>query len=120
MLGLLPLVKCTSQKDTDGNIHVEVAIKKPQSDIDDTAQKFMIIILTAIQLVSDDDKESNASPKGVDSNRYFTEDPCDFPTSSSNNLLIGVFIRDLKKAVRGVRICFFPLFCLLLCSFQHC
>lgn len=57
-------------------------------------------MLTAIQLVSNDDKESNASPKGVDSNRYFTEDPCDFPTSSSNDLLIGVLIRDLKKADR--------------------
>lgn len=55
-------------------------------------------LLTAIQLISDDNEESNTSPKGVDSDRYFTEDSCDFPTCGSNNLLIGVFIGDLNRA----------------------
>lgn len=55
-------------------------------------------MLTAIQLVSDDNEESNTSPKGVDSDRYITEDSCDFPTCGSNHLLIGVFIGDLKRA----------------------
>lgn len=54
--------------------------------------------LTAIQLVSDDNEESNTSPKGVDSDGYFTEDSCDFPTCGSNDLLIGVFIGDLNGA----------------------
>lgn len=49
-------------------------------------------------MVSDDNEESNTSPKGVDSDRYFREDSCDFPTCGSNNLLIGVFIGDLNRA----------------------
>lgn len=55
-------------------------------------------MLTAIQLVSDDDEESNAGPKGIDSDGYFTEDSCHFPTRGSNHLLIGVFIGDLDRA----------------------
>lgn len=59
-------------------------------------------MLTAIQLVSNDNKESNTGPKGVDGNRYFTEESCDFPTSGSNNLLIGAFVTDLKKPDRSL------------------
>lgn len=55
-------------------------------------------MLTAIQLVSNDNEESNAGPKGVDGDGYFTEDSCDFPARGSNDLLIGVFIRDLNGA----------------------
>lgn len=58
----------------------------------------MAHVLTAIQLVSDDNEEGNTSPKGVDSDGYFTEDSCDLPTCGSNNLLIGVFIGDLERA----------------------
>lgn len=54
-------------------------------------------MLTAFQLVSDDDEESDTGPKGVDGDRYFTEDACDFPTSGSDNFLIGAFIADLKR-----------------------
>lgn len=55
-------------------------------------------MLTAIQLVSDDNEESNAGPEGVDGDGDFTEDSCDFPTRGSNDLLIGVFIGDLNRA----------------------
>lgn len=55
-------------------------------------------MLTAIKLVSNDNEESNAGPKGVDGDGYFTEDSCDFPARGSNDLLIGVFIRDLNGA----------------------
>lgn len=58
-------------------------------------------MLTAIQLVSDDNEESNAGPKGVDGDGYFTEDSCDLPARGSNHLLIGAFIRDLKGADRS-------------------
>ncbi len=57
-------------------------------------------ILTAIQLVSNDDKEGNTSAKGVDSDGYFTYDSCDFSTRGSNNLLIRAFVTDLKKPHR--------------------
>lgn len=60
-------------------------------------------ILTAIQLVSNDDKEGNTGPKGVDSDGYFTYDSCDFPTRGSNNLLIGAFVTDLKKPHRSLK-----------------
>lgn len=54
-------------------------------------------ILTAIQLVSYDNEESNAGPKCVDSDGYFTQDTGDFTASGSNNLLIRALIADLKK-----------------------
>lgn len=56
--------------------------------------------LTSLQLVSDDDEERDTGPEGVDSDGDFTEDPRDFPTSGSNNLLIGAFITDLKRPHR--------------------
>lgn len=56
------------------------------------------VMLTAIQLVSNDNEEGNAGPKGVDGDGYFTEDSCDLPARGSNDLLIGVFIRDLNGA----------------------
>lgn len=56
--------------------------------------------LTAIQLVSNDDEEGDTSPEGVDGNGDFTRDSCYFPTSGSDDLLIGAFITDLKKADR--------------------
>lgn len=55
-------------------------------------------MLTAIQLVSDDNEESDAGPKGVDGDRYFTEDACNLPARGSNDLLIGAFIGDLNRA----------------------
>lgn len=59
-------------------------------------------MLTAFQLVSNDDEESDTGPKGVDSDRYLTEDPCDFPTSGSDNFLISAFIADLKREDRTI------------------
>lgn len=55
-------------------------------------------MLTAIQLVSDDNEESDTGPKGVDGDRYLTEDPCDLPACGPDDLLIGAFIRDLVRA----------------------
>lgn len=60
-------------------------------------------ILTTIQLVSDDNKEGNTSPKGVDGDGHFTCDSRDFPTSGSDDLLIGAFIADLKKPDRSLK-----------------
>jgi len=57
-----------------------------------------VTTLTAIQLVSNDDEESDTSPKGVDGNGDFTCDSCYFPTGGSDDLLIGAFITDLKRA----------------------
>lgn len=55
-------------------------------------------MLTAIQLVSNDNEESDTGPKGVDGDRYFTEDPCDLSARGPDNLLIGAFIRDLVRS----------------------
>lgn len=54
-----------------------------------------VCALTSLQLVSNDDEESYAGPKSVDGDGDFTQDPGDFATSGSNDLLVGAFITDL-------------------------
>ena len=56
--------------------------------------------LTSVQLVSDDDEESNAGAEGVNSDGDLTDDPHDLPTRGSHNLLIGALVTDLEMEER--------------------
>ena len=51
--------------------------------------------LTLVLLVSDDDEESDAGAKGVDSNGHFAQHARDLPADGPHDLLVGPLVAGL-------------------------